>query len=66
MSHRNLTKYAEVGRRVRKLPAETSRPSHQWEELVQKMCVSDDAGLHYIGIKELSELKHRYPENTKK
>jgi len=62
MSHRNLTKYTEIGRRVRELPAEKTRPSYQWEELVQKMCVSDDAGLQKIGIKELGELNHRFPK----
>jgi hypothetical protein len=64
MSQRNLTKYAEIGRRVREIPAEKTRPSHQWEELVHKMCVSNDAGLHEIGIKEFGELQHRLPKNN--
>jgi hypothetical protein len=64
MSHRNLTKYAEIGRKVREIPTEKPRPSYQWEELVQKMCVSDDAGLQEIGIKELGELKYRFPKNN--
>jgi len=60
MSDRNLSKYTEIGRKVRELPAEKSRPSYKWEELVNKMCVSGDAGLQEIGYKELSELKNSF------
>jgi len=60
------TKYAEIGRKMRKIPLEKPGLSYEWEELVEKMCVSDDAGLHDIGIKERDELQHRHPENTKK
>jgi hypothetical protein len=55
----NKTIYAEIGRRMRAMPPETSGSSHEWEELVQKLCVSDDAGLHDLGIKELGELEQK-------
>ena len=55
----NKSKYAEIGRKIRAIPTEKSGSTHEWEELVHKMCASDDAGLHNIGIKELSELKHK-------
>jgi hypothetical protein len=45
-------KYAEIGRRMRAIPQEKRAPSYEWEELVQKMCSSDDAGLQGIGQKE--------------
>ncbi len=52
------TKYAEIGRQMRAISQEKPGSSHEWEELVQKLCDSDDDRLHAIGIKELSELKH--------
>lgn len=55
----NKTKYAEIGRRMRAIPPEKPGSSYEWEELVQKLCVSDDTGLHDIGIKELGELKQK-------
>ena len=57
----STTKYAEIGRKLREIPLETSVLSYEWEELVQKMYVSDDAELHDRGIKELGELKNRQP-----
>lgn len=62
----NKTKYAEIGRRMRAIPLEKPGSSYEWEELVQKLCVSDDAGLHDIGIKELGELKHKCRANEEK
>jgi hypothetical protein len=55
----NKTKYAEIGRRMRAIPPEKPGPSYEWEELVQKLCISDDVGLHDIGIKELGELNKK-------
>ena len=55
------TKYAEIGRRMRELPLETHMSSYEWEELVEKLCTSDDAGLRDIGAKELYDLLHRRP-----
>lgn len=52
----NKTKYAEIGRKMRALPPEKSGATYEWEELVNKMCASDDAGLHDAGIKERDEL----------
>ncbi len=62
----NKTKYAEIGRRMRLIPLELPVSSHEWEELVQRMCESDDAGLHDIGVKELDELKQKHTEKNKK
>jgi hypothetical protein len=53
------TKYAEIGRQMRALPPEKSSIPYKWEELVNKMCESDDAVLHNVGIKERDELQHK-------
>lgn len=37
-------------------------PSYEWEELVQKLCASDDAGLHEIGVRELELLRQKCPD----
>jgi len=55
----NKAKYAEIGRQMRALPSEKPAATHEWEELVNKMCASDDAGLHDVGIKERNELQHK-------
>lgn len=57
----NKTKYAEIGRKMREIPLETHMSSYEWEELVEKLCASDDAGLRDIGAKELYDLLHRRP-----
>ena len=57
----NKTKYAEIARIMREIPLETHMSSYEWEELVEKLCVSDDAGLRDIGAKELYDLLHRRP-----
>ncbi len=62
----NKTKYAEIGRKMRAVPLEKPCASYEWEELVQKLCDSDDAGLHDIGIRELNELKHRRTATSEK
>jgi hypothetical protein len=59
----NRTIYSEIGRRMRELPLEKPVSSYEWEELVQKMCASGDAGLRDIGAKELYDLLHRRPVN---
>jgi hypothetical protein len=58
MSGLDITKYAEIGRKMRDIPLDKSGPRYEWEELVQKLCASDDVWLHDIGIKELGELKY--------
>jgi hypothetical protein len=50
--------YAAIGRKIREIPLEKPVSSYEWEELVQKLCASDDAGLHEIGIKELGKLEN--------
>lgn len=61
-------KYAEIGRKMRAIPPEKHDPSHEWEELVEKMCSSDDVGLQNIGHKEhevLNQNISRGKENQK-
>jgi hypothetical protein len=53
----NRTIYAEIGRKIRELPLEKHVSSYEWEELVQRLCASEDTGLHEIGIKERDALK---------
>lgn len=60
----NKSKYAEIGRRAREIPLETHLSSYEWEELVQKLCSSDDAVLRDIGVKELYDLLRRCPERS--
>ena len=50
--------YAAIGRKIREIPLEKPVSSYEWEELVQKLCSSDDAGLHETGIKELGKLEN--------
>ena len=61
MMDMNKTIYAEIGRKMREIPLETHMTSYEWEELVEKLCASDDAGLRGIGAKELYDLLHRRP-----
>jgi hypothetical protein len=58
----NKEKYAEIGRKIREIPLEPSSTSYEWEELVQKMYASDDAGLHEIGVRELEILRQKCPK----
>ncbi len=55
------TIYAEIGRRMRAIPVLRSDSSHEWDELVEKMCVSHDDGLRAIGIRELGILQRLCP-----
>lgn len=55
----NKTIYSEIGRRLREIPMEKTGSSYEWEELVQKLCASNDDVLHCIGIKELDEMNGR-------
>ena len=49
--------YAEIARRIREVPLDRQGSSYEWEELVQKMCASDDADLQNIGNKEHNALE---------
>jgi hypothetical protein len=62
----NKATYAEIGRKIRELPLEKAGMSYEWEELVQKLCASNDAGLHDIGLRELVDLKIRQSASNKK
>jgi hypothetical protein len=44
--------YARIARKIREIPLDKPDSSYEWEELVQKMCDSEDAGLQEIGHKE--------------
>jgi hypothetical protein len=46
------TTYAEIARRIREVPLDKQGSSYEWEELVQKMCASDDTDLQDIGNRE--------------
>ncbi|MDU0459226.1 MAG: hypothetical protein RW306_10905 [Geobacteraceae bacterium] len=58
----NKRRYAEIGRRIRDVPLEYAGISYEWEELVQKLCDSEDAGLHGIGVRELELLRIKCPD----
>ena len=64
MSYANKTTYAAIARKMRQIPLEEHTSSYEWEELVLKLCASDDTNLHAIGIKELDELKHLQTKKT--
>jgi hypothetical protein len=57
----NRSKYAEIGRRARALPPEKSTLDYKWEELVRKMCESNDERLRDIGKYELDVLREKFP-----
>jgi hypothetical protein len=59
-------RYTEIGRRMRDIPLEHLGSSYEWEELVQRLCTSDDAGLHDIGLRERDELSHKHLLNVMK
>jgi hypothetical protein len=61
MMEMNKTIYSEIGRKIREVPLEATSSSYEWEELVQKLCESDDAGLHEIGVRELEILRNKCP-----
>lgn len=58
----NKLKYAEQARKIKEIPLEKPCFSYEWEELVQKLCDSDDAGLHGIGVRELELLRQKCPD----
>lgn len=60
----NKTTYAEIGQKLRAIPPDKHISSYEWEELVQRLCASDDAGLRDIGAKELYDLLHKRPINS--
>lgn len=46
---------------MREIPVENPGSSYEWEELVEKLCASDDAGLREIGVRELEILRQKCP-----
>jgi hypothetical protein len=57
----NKETYAEISRKIREAPLEEPCASYKWEELVQKLCASNDAKLHDIGVRELNILRDKCP-----
>jgi hypothetical protein len=53
----NFTTYADIGRRLREIPLDTHISSYEWEELVYKMCASQDSALREMGTRELNSLR---------
>jgi hypothetical protein len=58
----NRSMYKDIARKIREIPQERNCTSYEWEELVKKMCDSDDAGLRDIGARELEILRLKYPQ----
>jgi hypothetical protein len=50
-------RYPEIGRKLRAIPPDPPETSHEWEELVERLCESDDAELHSTGLRELEQLQ---------
>lgn len=59
-------KYAQIARRVREIPFDKQGTSYEWEELVEKMCASEDAGLQEIGHKEHDVLEQMHTKHEEK
>ena len=59
MIYINKAKYVELAKHVRTLPQEITVSTHEWEEVVHKMCTSEDADFRDLGFKELNDLKRR-------
>ncbi len=57
----NNATYAEIGRKMREIPLEKTCASYEWEELVQRLCISADDKLHDIGVREMEILRQRCP-----
>jgi hypothetical protein len=49
-------RYKEIARKVRELPPDKHISSHEWEELVQRLCSSHDGGLQTIGTRERNKM----------
>lgn len=58
----NNRKYVEQARKMRKIPLEKPCASYEWEELVQKLCASENAELSQIGVRELELLRQKCPD----
>lgn len=65
MENTKEARYAEIARRVREMPLEKPGSNHKWEELVNKMCASDNDELYVIGTKEREAMKHTQPQTKK-
>jgi hypothetical protein len=58
--------YAEIARKIREVPLDKPGSSYEWEELVEKMCASEDTDLQNIGNKEQDILKQTYTKRQEK
>ena len=61
MAVMDKTKYAEIASKIREVPLEPPCSSYEWEELVEKLYASNDAGLHEIVMRELEILRQKCP-----
>lgn len=61
MSSMSKSKYEEIAHRMRDIPPDLPATSYEWEELVQRLCDSEDSGLHEIGVRELELLRRKCP-----
>lgn len=66
MSNIDKSIYIEIGDRLSEISPERHLSSHEWEEMVQKLCASDDAGLRNVDVKELYDLLNKRPPNVGK
>lgn len=59
-------KYAQIARKVREIPFDKHGSTYEWEELVEKLCASEDAGLQKIGHKEHDVLEQTLTKHEEK
>ena len=59
MASMSKSRYEEIAQKMRGIPPEKPGSSYEWEELVQKLCASNDAGLRDIGVRELEILRRK-------
>mgnify|MGYP001285191836 CR=1 FL=1 len=58
--------YAQIARKISEIPIDKHGSSYEWEELVEKLCASEDAGLQEIGHKEHDELEQTHTKHEEK
>lgn len=51
--------YAEIACRLRNIPLDNPCSSYEWEELVEKLCISEDDELRIIGKLELDSMQQK-------
>lgn len=61
MTNTNKITYEKIAQKIRELPMETPCPNYKWEELVQRLCDSEDESLRNIGVRELEAIRQKCP-----